>query len=92
LVLTENLCQKRAQEADQLRAKIEKTIHDEERWQVRDRANFEKVVGRVASQKDEKVVMMMKMYENQREKIEKEVERYEREIDKMGKKMVEMES
>jgi hypothetical protein len=47
-----------------LRAKIEKTIHDEERWQVRDRANFEKVVGRVASQKDDKVVMMMKMYEN----------------------------
>lgn len=77
-----------------MRAKIEKTLHDEERWQVRDRANFEKVVGRVAShsQKDEKVLMMMRMYENHREKMEKEIHRYEREIDKMGVKMVEMES
>ena len=92
LVLTENLCQKRAQEADQLRAKIEKVIHDEERYLVRDRTNFEKVVGRVASQKDDKVVMMMKMYENKCEKMEKEIERYEKEMDKMAKKIVEMES
>jgi hypothetical protein len=90
--LTENLCQRRAQEADQLRAKIEKAIHDEERCLVRDRASFERVVGRAPSQKDEKIVMMMKMYENQREKMEKEIGRYEKEMDKVGKRIVEMES
>ena len=34
----------------------------------------------------------MRMYENQREKAERDIERYEREMDKVNKRMVELES
>ncbi len=34
----------------------------------------------------------MRMYENQRERAEKEIYRYERELDKINKKVVELES
>ena len=34
----------------------------------------------------------MRMYENQREKAERDIERYEREMDKVNKRIVELES
>ena len=57
LVLTENLVQKRQQETDALRMKLEKRLQNDEKWLISDKQQFEKLFGRAPSQNkgDDKV-------------------------------------
>ena len=94
LAVVENTLTKKNQEAESLRAKIEKRHQEDERWIIRDKASFEKHFGRPPSQKqgDDKYMALMRMYESQREKLERLVEGQDREIDRLNKANLELEN
>lgn len=94
VMLAENNTQKKNGELETLRVKIEKRLQDDEKWAIRDRSMFEKQFGRAPSQRqgDDKYMNYLRMYENQREKLEKELQLTERELDKTTQRNLDLEN
>lgn len=49
VMVAENLVLKKGQEYEQIKAKLEKSLQDEEKWAIRDKFTFEKYFGKAPS-------------------------------------------
>ena len=69
----ENLLSKKEKELDLLKAADEKRRAADEAYTIRDRQTFENHFGHKARPSEEKYVIFLRMYENQAEKMRKEL-------------------
>ena len=84
MLVSENTIQKKQQEIEQLKTKIEKRLAEDEKHLIRDRATFEKHFGNKPRATEEKYVSFLRMYEQQRDKMDRQMDALEKEIDRLN--------
>ncbi|CDW84876.1 UNKNOWN [Stylonychia lemnae] len=86
MMVSENLVSKKQMEIELLKQKLEKKMHEDDKYLIRDRNIFEKHFGRQPRPAEEKA------YDIQREKLEKQVELLEREVDRLNAQNLELQN
>ena len=79
----ENLLSKKEKELDLLKAADEKRRAADEAYTIRDRQTFENHFGHKARPSEEKYVIFLRMYENQAEKMRKELQQLRDQVAQM---------
>lgn len=91
-MVLENQLQQKQKEIQSVKQKLELKISKDQKSLIRNRLDFERHFGREPRQNEEKYVNFLKLYEEQREKMEFTVRGLEKENDRLNKCLVELEN